>query len=406
MVHIQSKMNKTEIKVYPYRWLILSVYFLITVIIEIQWLTFASVSGAAQEFYQTSALKIDFLAMIYMIVFIVMSIPASIIIDTRGLKTGLVIGALFTGLFGGLKAWGSDNLLIVTIAQTGLAVAQPFILNAVTKVGAKWFPVNERATVAGLGSLAQYIGIVIALAITPLLISTSINGIERMLWIYGIISVAGSVLLLIFIREEPPTPPSSEEFLHRTSPLKGITEIFKIKDMQLLFMLFFIGLGIFNAVSTCIDQICNKLTMEQTGMVGGIMLIGGILGALILPPFSDKTGKRKPFIVACIIFMLPGLIGLTVFNEFVPMLISAFIFGFFIMSAGPIGFQYGAEKSYPAPESTSQGLILMVGQISGIIFVFGLNQTGVLTAMIAFVILTVFNIFISARLNESMNKFL
>lgn len=174
----------------------------------------------------------------------------------------------------------------------------------------------------------------------------------------------------------------------------------------MLFMLFFIGLGIFNAVSTCIDQICNKLTMEQTGMVGGIMLIGGILGALILPPFSDKIGKRKPFIVACIIFMLPGLIGLTVFNEFVPMLISAFIFGFFIMSAGPIGFQYGAEKSYPAPESTSQGLILMVGQISGIIFVFGLNQTGVLTAMIAFVILTVFNIFISARLNESMNKFL
>jgi MFS family permease len=399
-------MNKTEIKVYPYRWVILSVYFLITVIIEIQWLSFASISGVAQDFYQTSAIKIDFLAMIYMIVFIVMSIPASFIIDTWGLKTGMMIGALLTGTFGALKAWGAENLLIVTIAQTGLAVAQPFILNAVTKVGAKWFPVNERATVAGLGSLAQYIGIVIALAVTPLLISTSIDGIEKMLRIYGLISVAGSVLLLIFIREKPPTPPSSEEFIHRTNPLKGITEIFKIRDMQWLFLLFFIGLGIFNAVSTCIDQICSNLTMEQTGVVGGIMLIGGILGALVLPPISDKIGKRKPFIVACIIFMLPGLIGLTVFSEFVPMLISSFVFGFFIMSAGPIGFQYGAEKSYPAPESTSQGLILMVGQISGIIFVFGLNQLGVLAAMIAFVILTCFNIFLSTRLNESMSKFL
>lgn len=399
-------MTKTEIKVYPYRWVILALYVLITIIIEIQWLTFASISGVAQEFYKTTALQIDFLAMLYMIVFIVMSIPASYIIDTWGLKKGLMIGALLTGIFGALKAWGAEILLIVTIAQTGLAVAQPFILNAVTKVGAKWFPVNERATVAGIGSLAQYIGIIVALAVTPLLISNSSEGIEKMLRIYGIISIAVSVLLLLFMREEPPTLPASEEFTNRTSPLKSIVDIFKIKDMQWLLLLFFIGLGIFNAVSTCIDQICNTLTMEQTGTVGGIMLVGGILGALILPQLSDKKGKRKPFIVVCIVLMLPGLIGLTVFTSFVPMLISAFVFGFFIMSAGPIGFQYGAEKSYPAPESTSQGIILMVGQISGIVFVFGVNQFGILVAMISFILLTIFNIFISARLKESMNRFL
>jgi hypothetical protein len=88
------------------------------------------------------------------------------------------------------------------------------------------------------------------------------------------------------------------------------------------------------------------------------------------------------------------------------MMISAFIFGFFIMSAGPIGFQYGAEKSYPAPESTSQGIILLVGQISGIIFVFGLNKIGVFIAMLSFIILTVFNVFVSTRLKESISKFL
>jgi len=402
-------MNNTEIKVYPYRWAILSLYVLITIIIEIQWLTFASVSSAAQAFYQTTALRIDFLSVIYMIVFIVMSIPASYIIDTKGLKYGLTIGAVFTGFFGVLKAWGGDNLLVVTIAQTGLAIAQPFILNSVTKVGAKWFPVNERATVAGLGSLAQYIGIIIALALTPLIISEtqSVNfNVGKMLWIYGIISLAGSVLLLVFIREEPPTPPTTKEFMERVSAVQGISAILKNRDMQWLLLLFFIGLGIFNAVSTCIDQICQNLTMEQTGMVGGIMLVGGVLGALILPALSDKTRKRKPFMIICIVFMLPGLIGLTFFEAFIPMLISAFIFGFFIMSAGPIGFQYGAEKSYPAPESTSQGIILLVGQVSGIIFVFGLNKLGVLVAMISFVILTLFNVFLSTRLKESMNRFL
>lgn len=402
-------MNKTTIKIYPYRWVVLSLYVLISIIIEIQWLTFASISQVAQEFYQTTALRIDFLSMIYMLVFIVMSIPASYIIDTWGLKKGLMMGAVFTGIFGLLKAWGAESLLVVTIAQIGLAIAQPFILNAVTKVGAMWFPVNERATVAGLGSLAQYLGIIVALSVTPLLLKQGNNGtyeIARMLWIYGILSVSGAVLVLFFMREEPPTPPTSEEFAQRTSPVAGIKDIFRNKDMQLLLLVFFIGLGIFNAVSTCIDQICENLTMDQTGIVGGVMLIGGVLGALILPTLSDKMKKRKPFMVLCMIFMLPGLIGLTVFKDFVPMMISAFIFGFFIMSAGPIGFQYGAEKSYPAPESTSQGIIMLVGQVSGILFVFGLNKSGVLIAMVSFVLLTAFNVFVSMRLKESINKFL
>jgi len=60
-------MNNTEIKIYPYRWVIVALYVMITVVIEIQWLTFASISGVAQQFYQTTALRIDFLAMFFLV---------------------------------------------------------------------------------------------------------------------------------------------------------------------------------------------------------------------------------------------------------------------------------------------------------------------------------------------------
>lgn len=401
-------MNKTEIKIYPYRWVVLAVYSFISVIIQIQWLTFASISSAAQEFYHTSALSIDFLSIIYMLVFIVMSIPVSYIIDTWGLRKGLIAGAILTGVFGVMKAWGGNSLFLVTTAQIGLAAAQPFILNAVTKVGAKWFPVEERATAAGIGTLAQYAGIIIALAVTPILISETEGSytIVNMLWVYGAASVLAALLIIVFMREEPPTPPSSEEFTKRDNPKVAFVDILKNREMQMLLLLFFIGLGIFNAVSTCIDQICKSLTMDETGMVGGIMLLGGVVGAVVLPTLSDKKRKRRPFIIISMILMLPGLIGLTVFTEFVPMLISAFFFGFFIMGVGPIGFQFGAEKSYPAPESTSQGIILLVGQISGIIFVFGVNKLGIFVAMLSFIVLTLFNVFLSTRLKESMSKFL
>ena len=400
-------MGNNEIKIYSYRWIILALYFLITMIIEIQWLTFASIATAAQDFYNATPLQIDFLSMIYMIVFIILSIPAAFIIDTYGLKKGLAIGAILTGIFSLMKAIFAESYLAVAIAQTGLAAAQPFILNALTKVGAQWFPRTERATVAGIGSLAQYIGIIIALAITPILISQNANGLfdlKNMLMIYGVISVLGSILLLLFFKEAPPTPPSTSEEAMRISPFAGMKIIFQSMDMKLVLIMFFIGLGIFNAVSTCIDQICGNLSMEETGMVGGIMLVGGVLGALIIPPISDKLERRKPFLLICMAFMLPGLIGLTYFTAFIPLMISAFIFGFFIMSAGPIGFQYGAEKSYPAPESISQGFILLAGQISGILFVFGVNSIGVFISMILFIILVVFNVFLTFRLSESFIK--
>ena len=49
------------------------------------------------------------------------------------------------------------------------------------------------------------------------------------------------------------------------------------------------------------------------------------------------------------------------------------VFGFFLLAAGPIGFQYGAEITFPIPEGTSNGLLLLVGQISGILFIFGMD---------------------------------
>ena len=63
------------------------------------------------------------------------------------------------------------------------------------------------------------------------------------------------------------------------------------------------------------------------------------------------------------------LTGITFANPYGFLLLSAFLPGFFLLGAGPIGFQYGAEVTFPAPEGTSNGLLLFMGQISGIIFI-------------------------------------
>ena len=377
---------------YPiYRYVILAAFMLITVAIEIQWLTHAAVARPAELFYQgqfnpDSFLNIDFLAMIYMLAFLVMSFPASYVIDTYGIKTGLAVGAVMLAVFSLVKAAFAHSFTGVVIAQTGLALAQPFILNGVTAVTARWFPLYERGMAAGLLALAQYIGIIIAMLVTPLLVGSDPSqadygsGFERMLWIYGIISVVAAMCSLLFIKNRETSEGDSVQ--ERYAFGKGLRHILANRDMRITMFLFLIGLGIFNAISSMTDSIAERVGVEDSdGLIGGIMLIGGIIGAVVIPTLSDRYKRRKPFLVICISGMLPAVAVLAFAGKLAVdpesiyriSLAASFTLGFFVMSAGPLGFQYAAEISYPAPESTSQGILLWVGQLTGMIFVAGMS---------------------------------
>jgi MFS family permease len=174
-------------------------------------------------------------------------------------------------------------------------------------------------------------------------------------------------------------------------------------------VVFFVGLGVFNAVTTWIEDILKprNFSSMQAGLAGGIMIIGGILGAVIIPPLSDKMRKRTPIIVLALIGTIPGLLGITFFTNFFLLLSSCFLLGFCLLSAGPVGFQYGAELAYPAPEGTSNGLLLLMGQLAGIMFIFGMDflrspgsgsMTKSMLIMIGFVIVSAL---LSTRLKES-----
>ena len=74
------------------------------------------------------------------------------------------------------------------------------------------------------------------------------------------------------------------------------------------------------------------------------------------------------------------------------------------MSAGPVGFQYAAEVSSPAPEAASQGLLLFAGQLSGIFLVIGMSmkQSAYINEFLYFfVFIAVFLLIAILRLKES-----
>jgi MFS family permease len=137
------------------------------------------------------------------------------------------------------------------------------------------------------------------------------------------------------------------------------------------------------------------------------MVASGVAGALILPALSDRSRRRAPFIVLALVLTVVGLAGITLASRYWLLLVSAGTMGFALLGAGPIGFQYGAEVTYPAPEGTTTGLLLLAGQISGIIFILGMDQfkvsaTGSMTPSLLILIgLLAFAAILATRLRES-----
>ncbi|MCB9733160.1 MAG: MFS transporter [Deltaproteobacteria bacterium] len=397
---------KSPYTVYRARWTVLAVYSLITLVLQLQWLTFAPIAREAQAVYGVGPFDIDLLSLIFMLVFVVVGLPASWLIDKRGIRVGVGLGAVLTGAFGLLKGVGAASYATVVVAQVGLAVAQPLVINAVTKVAAQWFPIGERATAVGIATLAQFLGIIVAMVVTPELVDRggAVPDLGPMLVVYGVISAGAAVLVLLLLRERPPTAPGPEKEEEHLVTWRGMRRIFAQRDMRLIIALFFIGLGVFNAVSTCIDQLCGPkgLDADETGLVGGVMLIAGVVGAAILPALSDKRRKRRPFLVLAMALATPAIAALTLADAFLPLVVASAVLGVFLLGAGaPVGFQYAAEVSYPVAESLSQGVILLAGQVSGILFIVGVNVLGVTPMMWLFVGLMAVALAIAVALRES-----
>ena len=399
-------MNQKEIKVYGYRWVVLAVFASVQCGLHILWATFLPITGDVAAFYDVTPLAIGFLSMSFMILYIFVSLPSSWIIFRYGIRNGVGFGVIIMGVFGLLRGVIGDNYTGVVVCTVAIAISQPLIVNSITTMSARWFPENERATATGLAMLAQFIGIMGGMVITPFLAEAV--GIKATLLTYGIFVGILCVLFFLLYREHPATPPALAA--EKEEPLcirDGFKNMFKTRDAVLVLIIFSIGLTIFNTVSTWIEQILapRGFSPIEAGSLGGVMMLGGILGCVILPLISDKIGKRKVFILIGLLVITPCLLGITYFQGLFLILVAGGILGFFQLGMAPIVMEAAADVSKPSTEATTQGVLMMFGQG---LSVFGIFLTDYYRSensemtpfLLVFVGMVILNLIIATRLSE------
>jgi MFS family permease len=310
---------------------------------QLYWLNFAAIDTYVEQYLQISAMKVGALALVFPLTFLLLSIPAGIIIDKKGFKFGVGIGVVFTGVFSALRMFDTNSYTLLLISQLGISIGQPFVLNAVTKLALTWFPKNEEATAVGLGSLSLFLGMVMGLGLTPTL--TEALGFKTMLLIYAILGIASIPVFFLLVKSKPKLP-LRETIEEETSYWNGIKKISKIKDFIILGFIALIGIGVFNGLLTWLEKILNEMhniNMVSAGNISSMLVFSGMIGCIVIPMVSDKIMKRKPFLAIASLVGLFTSIILIFAKNFLFNSINAIIMGFFVVATLPIMLTISSE---------------------------------------------------------------
>ncbi len=354
-------------RVYPYRWVVLVAFMAVNLTIQALWISYAPISSRAQDYYGVSGVAIGALAMSFMLAYLPFSFVASHLLSSRGFRFAAGFGALLAGVSGVARGLVGPHYALALLATIGAAIAQPFLLNAWTTLSSQWFPHSQRATAVSLITLSNLVGAGIGLAVTPTLVeSQSIADVQLL---YGGCALVAGLAFVLVARDRPPTSPDGSAAAAPQPMLVGVRHALTVRPFVAFLVIAFVTMGVFNGLSTWVEEIVEPrgFSSVDAGNVGAILLLGGVFGALLISGLSDRSRRRVPYLTIALLFSAPALLWLTLAGSLTGLFTAAFLLGFFMTSALPVGMQYSAELTAPAPEGTSNGLIQLAGQASVVV---------------------------------------
>ncbi len=355
-------------KIGGYRWVVLVAYMWGAAVSQLLWLNFAPVTPLVENLFHVSEFEVGLLSMVFPLLYIPISIPSGVLTDSKGYRVSVAIGVIFMAVFSVLRVFSRDFTMLL-LFQGCIAIGQPFVMNSISKLAATWFPRKERVLATGLGSMALFLGMMISLSVTPFL--TLSFGFDVMLMIYAAIAVIGALFFLIVARAKPAIAVEPDDEASEAFSRKAFGRVVRSRDIGLLSAAFFIGVGLFTALATWLEKVLEPfgITITDAGIVGGVFIVGGIVGSIVIPALSDKTGRRKPFLVGELLVSAAALMIFVTGGSYLFILACAFVLGFFLMPSLPIGLQVSAELVGSSMAGTAASVLWLFSQIGSVVFI-------------------------------------
>lgn len=311
-------------------WAAIAAFTLVAISNQVLWLTFAPVTTDTAKYFGVSEGAVGLLSEIFPLLYVVLAVPAGLLLDRR-LRSVLRCAAALTAA-GGLLRLAGHSFGWLIAGQLLVAVAQPAILGAVTKIAAERLQAESRGLGISIGSSGLFLGPMFALALGATI--GAANGPRTLMWIGAVTATAAFVLLMFALRR----PGAHESELTTAPGLKELRDIWGDVLIRRLAAIAFLGFGVFVALMTWLQVLLEPrgIDSDQAGWLLVAMTLSGALGSVILPTLAARRRRNRQFLrvaalvttISLCVLSITGLLGVTV--------LTVSLIGFFLLGALPV----------------------------------------------------------------------
>ena len=357
------------------RWAVLACFALAAGMSQLLWLNFAPLLSQVEKLYDVTEARASLLILVFPLIYVLLSIHAGSLTDRRGYRYTLVAGTLIMAVFSCLRIY-TGSFLIMLAAQIGIAAAQPYVVNSITKLVLDWFAKEHEAMATGLGTMGMFIGMALGMAITPPLVEA--YGLQISMAIFAAAAWLIFFACLIWVRPNPNSKHSSSEQIghgHAVNFSESFSEIIRNSELLFVFFLAFLGLGYFNGLTTWLEPILapNGINSIQAGVAGGVLIAGGIFGSAVIPALSDKMKARKPLLLLCLLLSCATIYPLTFSHSYSTVLTFGAVQGFFFLPAFALLLEMCSELAGPKLVGAATGILMLAGNAGGVIVIIAME---------------------------------
>ncbi len=224
------------------------------------------------------------------------SLIGGVAADRFGVKKVIVIALIFTAILGGLRGF-AFNFWSLWLPMLLMGVSYGFVTPNLAKGVAMWFGPSELSRANGILLMGPFIGGGLALIVAAPL-AAALGGWQNVMFLGGGLAIASWILWLVAAREREPTGAMAEQMRARPPMLKGLRQVFSVRDIWLLGVVEMFVIGNLLAVVAIVPTFLVEKGMSETeaGVFASLATWTGILGMFVGSWLSDRVGLRKVFV--------------------------------------------------------------------------------------------------------------
>lgn len=328
-----------DYKLYKYRWAVVALFWIVIFAYGANWFalspmlkTFEGTFGIEKE---VSHLLISLIGM-FVIFF---AWPAGTLIDKKGPKLSITIGALFMAIGFGARPWMLNSFLMLMLSSIIAGIGLAWILVALAPQMMRWFPHKQAGLPVGIASSGLFIGFGTGSLVVPLIApdATAPSDYYTSFLLFGIIAIIAFLAWFIAAKDHPETPPEERPKIEKMKFTEGMKHVFSSKNAYIYPIIGFFIVGITLVISAFLHQLYPG---KDGGYIAGLLLYGCAIGAFGAPFIVKKMGLKKlsiSVIIGAVIFWII-LFYLNSYIDISWLLIVpiAFIFGICFQASWPL----------------------------------------------------------------------